>query len=348
MRQFADITQTVCSTIAPKSFSWPVTLLGTAAALSLSTPSVAQQSDDPRGAFNIVIENDVFAATDRHYTNGLRFDYLTAPWSEDGFVGRILAWLPGNDSGRARVGWQFGQSIFTPNDTEASELLPDERPYAGWLYAGMSVVYSTSNHIDTWSLNIGTVGPRAKGEEVQNGFHDLINSNEAAGWSNQIDDKGGVVLVVERKWRAIAESEMIGLGVDMMPHIGLSLGNIEQYANAGFTVRIGKDLRNDFGPPRIHPSLPGTSFFVPEDSWSWYLYAGVDGRYVDRNIFIDDFDESFRWNIEKERWVGDLQLGLVLTRGDFRLAYSYVYRSEQFRQQENGDRFGSLGFTLRF
>lgn len=317
--------------------------------LSISGPSAGQPvDDDARGSLNVVIENDVFAATDRHYTNGLRFDYLTAPRPADSLTAKVLAWLPGNGGGRARAGWQFGQSIFTPTDTEATALLPDERPYAAWLYAGFSLVYSTPSHIDTWTLNVGTVGPRAKGEEVQNGFHDLINDGKAAGWENQIGNTAGAMLIVERKWRAIAEVEMLGLGVDVMPHVGVSLGNIEQYANAGFTVRIGDDLRNDFGPPRIHPSLPGTAFFMPEDRWSWYLFAGLDGRYVDTNIFIDDHDESFRWNLEKERWVADVQMGVVVTRGDFRLAYSFVYRSPQFEQQQDGDRFGSLGFTWRF
>lgn len=323
-------------------------VLAATAFLVVCGPAAAQSESDGRGALNLVIENDVFAAANRHYTNGLKLDYLTAPWSDESFAAHMLAWLPGNDDGQARVGWQFGQSIFTPDDTTTEALLPDQRPYAAWLYAGLSVVYSTPNHIDTWSLNVGTVGPRAKGEEVQNAVHQLINSDKALGWSNQIGDQSGAMLIIERKWRAVTESDMIGLGVDFMPHLGVSLGNIEQYANTGFTVRLGNDLRNDFGPPRIQPSLPGTSYFVPEDNWSWYLFAGVDARYVDKNIFIDDHEDAFLWDIDKEQWVADVQLGVVFTRRNFRFAYTYVYRSEQFQQQQRGDVFGSLGLTWRF
>jgi hypothetical protein len=87
---------------------------------------------------------------------------------------------------------------------------------------------------------------------------------------------------------------------------------------------------------------------VPHDKWAWYLFAGVDGRLVERNIFIDDNDLRSQLTIDKKRWVNDVQAGLVVTRGDFRLAYTFVHRSKEFRQQLEPDRFGSLGFTWRY
>src|SRR5690606_36438783 len=101
----------------------------------------------------------------------------------------------------------------------------------------------------------------------------------------------------------------------------------------GFTLRVGNDLDNDFGPPRIRPSLPGSGYFVPHDDWSWYLFAGVDTRFVERNIFVDDNDLESMLAIEKNRWVNDVQAGLVLTRGDVRMSYTLVHRSKEFVQQ---------------
>lgn len=326
-----------------------VVLFVTLAALP-NSPNVfaTPAATDESGAFNLLLENDALAATDRHYTSGLQLSYLTAPRPADSWLSALLGWLPGNGEGETRLGWQLGQSIFTPDDKESSEFLPDQRPYAAWLYAGLSLVYSTDTHIDTWSLNYGTIGPDAKGEEVQNKVHEWLDATIANGWQYQLGNRRGGALIVERKWRALAQTKILRFGVDFMPHVGVSLGNIEQYANTGFTMRIGNDLDNDFGPPRIRPSLPGTAYFVPHDRWSWYLFAGVDGRYVDKNIFLDDSAEHELWNIEKKDWVADAQAGLVLTRGDFRFAYTYVYRTEEFEQQKEPDRFGSLGFTWRF
>jgi hypothetical protein len=77
----------------------------------------------------------------------------------------LISWLPGYRA-KGRIVWQLQQSLFTANDEDAGELLPDERPYAGGMFAR-------------------------------------------------------------------------------------------------FSLRIGNDLDNDFGPPRIRPSVPGSGWFDP-------------------------------------------------------------------------------------
>lgn len=47
------------------------------------------------------------------------------------------------------------------------------------------------------------------------------------------------------------------LEVDFIPRIGAALGNVAIYGDIGGTVRIGKNLRDDFGPPRLRLALPG-------------------------------------------------------------------------------------------
>ena len=191
------------------------------------------------------------------------------------------------------------------------------------------------------------MGPNARGEALQSAVHDWLGTNESRGWSNQVGNRAGGTLIVERKWRALSR-DAGSLRADFMPHVGVALGNVATYANAGFTVRLGNDLDNDFGPPHIRPSLPGSSYFVPDESWTWYLFAGVDARIVERNIFVDDNDLEPLLNIQKERRVRDVQAGFVLARGDFRAAYTFIHRSREFDRQQEPDRFGSLAFTWRF
>jgi len=338
------------NTLVPAASPGSVTgIVLVAACLSALLPCAGFAQANERGTLNFVLENDIISGSDRNYTNGFQIDYLSAARGPGSLAAALLGWLPGNDGGDTRWGWQLGQQIYTPRNTDATELLPDQRPYAAWLYGGLSAIYSTDNHIDSWSLSVGTVGPDALGEEIQNGVHDLINSDNSRGWDNQIDNEIGYSLIVERKWRALElMSSEGGFGIDFLPHIGLSLGNVQQYANAGLTFRFGSDLDNDFGPPRIRPSLPGTGYFVPRDGWGWYLFLGLDGRYVDKSIFLDDHDDADLWNIEKKDWVGDAQAGIVLTWREVRFSYTHVYRTEQFDQQLDADRFGSLAVTFRF
>jgi lipid A 3-O-deacylase len=300
-----------------------------------------------RGTITLLLENDAFAATDHHYTHGLEIAWLSAPQPADAVATRIAEWLPGNRDGQARAGWQFGQSIFTPADKNARRLLAGERPYAAWLYGGLSLVYSAPAHLDTLSLLLGTVGPNAQGEGLQRAVHDWLGTNESRGWNNQVGNRAGGMLIMERKWRSLSR-DAGSLRADFMPHVGVALGNVATYANAGFTVRLGNELDNDFGPPHIRPSLPGSGHFVPDEDWTWYLFAGVDTRLVERNIFVDDNDLEPLLNIQKERRVSDVQAGFVLARGDFRAAYTFIHRSREFDLQEGPDRFGSLAFTWRF
>lgn len=331
---------------------WIPGLIARVALLALCIPVSGAGADEgtrpETGSLNLLMENDAFAATDRHYTHGLEVSYLSAPTAATSVASRIAAWLPNNGNGEVRVGWQFGQAVFTPDDKKARELIPDQRPYAAWLYGGASIVYSEATHIDTWNLLLGTVGPHAKGDVLQKTVHEWLNATEAQGWGNQIGNRLGAMLIVERKWRALAQTRVMRFGADFMPHAGISLGNVVAYANAGFTIRIGNDLDNDFGPPHIRPSLPGSGFFVPHDEWGWYVFAGMDIRFVKTNIFVDDNHLEPLLTIDKKRWVSDIQAGIVMTRGDFRVAYTLVHRSEEFRQQLEPDRFGSIGFTWRF
>lgn len=272
-----------------------------AAAISTSLVSVfaadkAEDPDTPRDTFNFLLENDEVAGTDRHYTNGVEFSYFSAP---------LQRWQA------YRFSIALGQQTRTPNDTDTTLPVPGDRPYAAWLYGGVSLVIDHGNQLDTVTINIGTTGPDAQGEDVQNGFHRLIDSDRSNGWSKQIGNEFGYQLMFEHRWRGLLQTEDGGLGVDLSPYIGGSLGNIQQYANAGLMLRFGNGLGTDYGVPRIRPSMPGSAYFERTDGFSWYLFAGADGRYVDRNIFLDGTPGSL--SVEKKNWVCDLQADVAVT-----------------------------------
>ncbi|MEW5771773.1 MAG: lipid A deacylase LpxR family protein [Pseudomonadota bacterium] len=299
--------------------------------------------------YNLLIENDVFTGSDRHYTNGLRLSWLSAQEDVPDYIRRFADAMPFiRPNALLRAGYAIGHNIYTPNDISTTALVPDERPYAGYLYGGFAVVADAETILDTWALDLGIVGPSARGEEVQNGFHRLIGSPQAMGWSNQLRDEVTVSLTHERKWRHLWEHPESGYGADLTPHMGIGLGNLATYANAGLTLRVGEHLGRDFGPPRIRPSLPGSAFFAPSNKFSWYLYAGVDGRAVARNLLLDGNTWQTSHHVDSKTWVGDLQVGAVLTFPKFRLTYTHVFRSKEFDGQDSGDHFGALSLTAFF
>lgn len=321
-------------------------------ALLLMTSNLTQ-AVEPTGSYTLLIENDVFTGTDQHYTNGLRLSYLSRQDDVPDFIRKFASAMPfvGLDA-RLRAGFAMGHNIYTPNDIQATAIVPDERPYAGYLYAGIAVVAESNtesgNILDTWELDLGLVGPSALGEEVQNNFHQLIGSPEARGWANQLEDEPTLSLTHERKWRHLWRHPESGLGFDITPHLGGSIGNVAAYLNVGATVRAGKGLARDYGPPRIRPSLPGAGFFMPQDGMGCYVYAGVDGRAVAHNIFLDGNTFKDSYSVDRKIWVGDAQFGLVLTFSKMQVAYTHVYRTREFDGQESGDHFGAVSISARF
>lgn len=305
---------------------------------------------DDSGTFTFVWENDYFANTDRNYTNGLRISYLSGFKQPNG----VSRWVADNILGAdentgVRRGFAVGQSIFTPQDTAASEPLPDQHPYAGWLYGEYSVVVEQQNIIDQFTLQGGVVGPSAGGEFVQNNWHDLIGGEPVNGWDNQIDDEPGFVVSYERKHRALMKGGDTEFGFDVTPSYGFSAGNVHTHVRAGLMLRVGADLKNDYGPPRVRPSLAGGGYFSPRDRFSWYVFAGAEGRAVAHNIFLDG--SLFRNgdpSVDSNVLVGDFQAGLVLQVRRFQLAYTNVFRTKEFTTQEGAQQFGAVSFSVKF
>ncbi len=306
--------------------------------------------NDAKGTYTFVWENDKIAGTDRNYTNGVRLSWLSGTQATDRFSGFVSRNVFGADEGAViRRGLAIGHSIFTPEDTQTSAFLPDQHPYAGWLYGEITTLVEQRNIVDQVSVQLGVVGPSAGGEFVQNEFHGLIGVEEANGWENQLEDEVGVVVSWDRKLRRIGYLGSSRFGADFTPNIGVSAGNIYTHARAGLTVRVGADLTNDYGPPRVRPSLGGAGYFTPADNFSWYLFGGVEGRAVAHSIFTDGslFNEDFV-DLDTNALVADFQGGLVVQVSDFQFAFTYIQRTKEFAEQSELQKYGAFSFSQKF
>ena len=337
--------------------AWVVLILGLlwlagTSALAADDPA----SPDPSGILSLQLENDLWGnGSDRNYTHGTRISYLsseeTPAWLE-----RIASYVPVfSQRGHLRTSYAIGQSIFTPEDIRRSDLIEDDRPYAGWLYGAVGLISDhrlrdgslQSNRLDSLELNIGVVGPSSFAEQTQTWVHKIINSPEPRGWDNQLHDELGIMLVYDRQWQARYSSEVWGLDFDLSPHVGGTLGNVLTSAALGATFRVGHDLPSDYGPPSIRPSLPGSGFFRPSRSFGWYVFTGLEGRLVLHSIFLDGNTFGSSHHVDREPWVGDFQVGLVLSWGDVRLSFTNIFRSDEFSEQKSSTEFGSISLSMR-
>lgn len=305
--------------------------------------------DDPNAIITLTVENDLFANTDRHYTNGVRASWLSSEGNVPEWVNDAADWFPlFPEGGKRRVGFSLGQSMFTPRDISLDVPDPNDRPYAGFLYGGVGLVSDTGTRLDSLELQLGVVGPASLAEETQKAVHTITGSQQPEAWDTQLHNEPALVLTYERKWRGLWEFSPFGFGADITPHVGGSLGNVYTHAAAGLTLRVGEDLPSDYGPPRIRPSLPGSDFFVPTQDFGWYVFAGVEGRAVARNIFLDGNTFEDSRDVEKKNFIGDVQAGVAVTFWGIRLAYTHIFRTKEFDGQDKADQFGAVSVSFRY
>ena len=314
-------------------------------------------ADEPDYTISIQFENDFFGGgTDRHFSHGSRIECISKPikWITD--AADKLPWFSSDKAlshpegaFKARVNLSIGQNIYTPEKTDTPQLIHDDRPYAGWLYLGFGIVANQgSRRYDKVKLEVGMVGPGSFAEEVQTFWHSLLSIPVPQGWNNQLNSEPGAILYYEQARRYGRRDLLFGLDGDMIPHFGGALGNVFTYGATGLTARMGPDLKDDFGPPRIRPSLPGGGYFRRKKGFNWYLFAGFEGRLVLRNIFLDGNNFTDSHSVDRKPFVGDFQTGLAIQLKNIRLSYTQIFRLKEFKEQEKADVFGALSLSYQF
>lgn len=316
----------------------------------LSQPAIADQP--ARGTLTVQMENDRFSDTDRHYTHGTRLSWVSAKDDIPRWAERLMGWvtphLPGKDKSEHRIGYVLGQDIFTPENIARAGLIIDDRPYAGWLYGGLSLHAETPTQLDTVELDIGLVGPQSFADETQTLVHEIIDVQQPNGWDNQLKNEPGLVVAFDRRWRLSALRRKAIFEFDLIPSVGGSLGNVRTHASVGGTVRMGQALPSDFGPAHIRPSLSGLAAFDAPQPFGWYIFGGAEARFVLWNIFLDGNTFTESHDVSKKPVVGDFQVGAALTFRRARLTYTYVLRTREFDHQTKPDRFASISLSVNF
>ena len=98
--------------------------------------------------------------------------------------------------------------------------------------------------------------------------------------------------------------------VDLMPSAGVALGDTHSYGSVAATFRFGNRLANDFGTPRIRPSVAGSEYNEP---------------------------------------TSDERLGAVVSLwGTARVSLTHIIRSRELEEQDSVKQFSAFSLSFRF
>ena len=300
-------------------------------------------------AVTLTVENDSFLTTDRHYTHGTRLSYLHARGWEP--VANFLNRFPRGgleNLEKTGLGLALGQNIYTPAEIEIPSLIPDDRPYAGWMYAGLIFQrVGTRGDIainDYVELDLGIVGPEAFGREAQTRWHEIVKARRPRGWDHQLDTEPAINLHMQRSWRFRADVDQKGWGTDLVPVLGTTVGNIAVFGTVGSQIRFGYNLPGTVFTSTTLPPL----FLEPRKKWGTYLFGDIEGKAVARNIFVDGNTFTSSHGVNGTMFVGEFRIGATYYRSWFEMTAMYVFRTKEFETQANADEYISIAFGARF
>lgn len=318
-------------------------------------------ADSPKGqGLNLYVENDTRdmggPGSDNAYTNGIKLSYIAADdkipvWARP-FIDHSEILKNSLEDSKSNFGISLGQQIYTPNDVLNPDLIQDDRPYAGWLYVGLSAHFQNEVSSHSAELDIGVVGPESGGSYVQNGYHRMIGYHQAQGWQHQLNTEPTLQLSYQQRVRffELRDENKIKY-FDILPFFGASVGNVFIDTHAGGMIRFGLRLPDDFGSTR--PSAAdGDNFVAPLTNFqskpSLYGFVGGRGILVGRNIFLDGNSFRSSHRVTKIPVVFETDFGFSGLYKQWSLTWRFVTRTPEFKEKVVVNSFASISIAYVF
>ncbi len=275
------------------------------------------------------IENDIFDPfnknKDKYYTNGIKISNVT-------------------EENNTQTSYAVGQNIYTPSKKKADAdpaILNKDRPYTGWLYGEYLKNIKEDNVQNTYLLQAGCTGRCSFAKEVQQNFHKLINQDIPT-WDRDYSLKSepGLVLGIQQT-RTQYENKFDIYDTDFNMYGSGRVGNIIDSGAVGINARFGYQLP-EFTPSEI---IVKTSKVKPYD-YSLYLFGRAEQRYVLYNHFLDgSLFQNERHTVDSKDFVNEGQLGISVGYGVFKITYTFVSISDEWKDQNGRVTFGAIDFN---
>ncbi len=295
----------------------------------------------------VQVENDgtwanYFNSADRHYSSGQRATVALHPEFAYDWA-RNLPFMDTSGKTGAAVGFFGGLDIYTPIDSTATAPIPNDWPYAGWLYGGVFFQRSNERWLEDARFTFGITGPSSMAQRAQDLLHEIFDVQKFNGWSNQLRDEPNFNFAYTRKYRAFAGQIDEDWALDIIPHAGFTLGSANREFVAGATGRIGINLDDSFGPGSIHHivDLTNNASQRPSDV-SFFVFGRIEGRVVEHNMFLEGNNWSYSQGVDINTLVGEgtFGVGLILGQG-VELMISNTYLTQEFKDQTTHDSYGT-------
>lgn len=335
----------------------------------LLMPLCETSSSDPN-TIHLLIENDSPSGSDKDYTSGVSVGWVSSStsYNDSPSISSALGTLAGGTN--ASAGWsrflgmdrtpalrqQWGltltQLMFTPENKRHYPLY-NEHPYAGYLGLGIGTIVKNEDRANSLELQIGATGNASLAKNSQRRTHKILGEERWPNWSSQIPSEFAFCFYFKRYYRlrSLEYENAGGFQTDSLAYWHTDLGTVYLRGGIGFNYRFGYNLPSTgTGCSYAGGSLASSPFARSKKSisdWSYYGYAGLEGRVVGHDLFLDGpVFHSYPKYVNKYPLVADASLGFGIRYKEVDFLFGYTLRSKEYSTQCNPQLLGT--FQIRY
>jgi len=318
-----------------------------------------------RGNFVFNLENDVWFNQDDGYSNGLAFSWVSPQLNRESksawlrFLYQLNTRLLGNQKKTGNLDYSksedlsqrwaivsLAQGMFTPADLTEEELISDDRPYAGLLYAGLTLVRNAGRKQTVWGAGLGVVGPLSLAEATQKWLHETYGWTDPQGWRNQLKNEPVVDIWFNRFWTLIGpERAEWGWHPAVKAGVGGQLGNLRTSVETIIDFRFGLNLQPENEAVHSAP-LFGQLPLTGVKRTSVYGFCRLSGQALARNLLIEGNTLAAGPGQSLHHLYGQLTSGLVYQSEQAALTFYAVVRTKEFKGQKYFDPYFGLSLSI--
>lgn len=280
----------------------------------------------------LVTDNDLYTSSknDKYYTNGLELFY------------RFLSENKNEKVKKKITEFRLGQYIYNPHTINADDIALNDRPFAGYLFAGVgrNTFYQNESVLKV-DFQLGFIGKNSFGQEMQEQFHKFFKYRAVHGWQHQIQNALAIQahLLYSTKLFPKANYDYI----DFNFQSEANLGTIFTGVKAGWMTRIGFKKLVPIYDSNLHGASMNANPALKQSEFYFYAIPSINCQVYDATIQGSLFNDNspVTYNLIPLRF--NAEAGLKYRKNSLNLSYAFVYRSKELKHKDNmGYFYGSI------
>ena len=308
---------------------------------------------------SFVFENDLFAGTDQHYTNGLRLEWLGEPLEDNqsnfsnsytNFLCKgvnALPFLELDSNKKYNAGMSVYQMMYTPSEMNTTEPNYNDIPYAGHLMFSFFLFEHSDDVYDEYKLQLGIVGPASGVESVQKMIHNLTDSTQPMGWDTQLGTHLTLGIAYDHGRRLWEKELFWGLHSDLIGNYGGQLGNFITALNIKSDLRIGQNYPKNFNT-YFPGSISDSALLGLQNSRSGFGWSATGSMSIDGVAYFYITDSDSRYDLDRALFHGGYVFSFSLYYENFALSVAKQSRVAFSNASENRLKYGAISLLWRY